>query len=78
MSRLWKFLREKRNREILAWLGGGAVVLAGGIWTAVVFFSSPTPSGGGGSGDRIDCTIQQNQGNAACRDLVIGTPPPKP
>jgi hypothetical protein len=37
MNRLWRFLREKRNREILGWIGGGLVVLATGIWTVTVY-----------------------------------------
>ena len=49
MRGLWRFLGAKKNREILAWLGGGGVVAAGGIWTAVTFFagnegSAPPPS----------------------------------
>jgi hypothetical protein len=35
---LWKFLHDGRNRAILSWLGGGAVVIATGIWAAIVYF----------------------------------------
>jgi len=38
MGRLWKFLRQERNRQVLGWLGGGLVVLAAGLWTAFVYF----------------------------------------
>jgi hypothetical protein len=38
MSGLWRFIRQKRNREILGWLGGGLVVLATGLWAAIVYF----------------------------------------
>lgn len=27
-----------RQRDVLSWLGGGAVIVAGGIWTVVRFF----------------------------------------
>jgi hypothetical protein len=40
---LWRFLQEEKNRQILGWLGGGVVVLAGGVWVVVTFFYSPHP-----------------------------------
>jgi hypothetical protein len=42
MSRLWEFLLQKRNREILAWLGGGAVVVAPGIWAVMLYILPPS------------------------------------
>ena len=41
MSSLWEFICEKPNREVLGWLGGGLVVVAMGIWAAVVYFFPP-------------------------------------
>jgi hypothetical protein len=47
---LWKFISQKRNREVLGWLGGGLVVLATGLWAAIVYFfplqkpSEPKPA----------------------------------
>ena len=38
LPRLWKFFRNSKNREILSWLGGGAVVVIAGIWAATVYF----------------------------------------
>jgi TIR domain len=35
---LWGFLREKRNQQVLGWLGGGLVVAAIGLWAAFVYF----------------------------------------
>ncbi|MGB6176925.1 MAG: tetratricopeptide repeat protein [Methylocella sp.] len=35
--RLWESFRDPDKRAILSWLGGGAVVVAGGIWTVVTF-----------------------------------------
>jgi len=40
MSRLWKFLRQEQNRQVLGWLGGGFVVVATGAWAAFVYFVS--------------------------------------
>jgi hypothetical protein len=38
---LWKFFRDGKNREILSWLSGGAVVVIAGIWAAFVYFFPP-------------------------------------
>jgi hypothetical protein len=38
MNRLWQFLRDKHNQQVLGWLGGGLVVLATGLWVVVVYF----------------------------------------
>jgi hypothetical protein len=35
---LWGFLRDKRNQQVLGWLGGGLVVVATGLWVAFVYF----------------------------------------
>ena len=35
--RLLEIIKDPDKRAILSWLGGGAVVAAGGIWTAVTF-----------------------------------------
>jgi hypothetical protein len=47
MKTIWRFIGDKRNRVILSWLGGGAVVVIGGLWAAFVFFAadkqSPAP-----------------------------------
>lgn len=44
---MWKFLRNKSNREVLGWIGGGLVVVAGAIWAVFVFFYTPPKSGSG-------------------------------
>jgi len=38
MRSLWEFIHQKRNREVLGWLGGGLVVAATGLWAAIVYF----------------------------------------
>src|SRR5262249_61160227 len=38
---LWGFLRDKRNQQVLSWLGGGLVVAATGLWVAFVYFFPP-------------------------------------
>jgi hypothetical protein len=38
MHSFWRFLRVKRNQQVLGWLGGGLVVAATGFWVAFVHF----------------------------------------
>jgi hypothetical protein len=40
IQKLWEVIKDPDNREALSWLGGGAVVAAGGIWAVVKFFAS--------------------------------------
>jgi tetratricopeptide (TPR) repeat protein len=35
--RLWEAIKSPDNRAVISWLGGGAVVVAAGIWTVVTF-----------------------------------------
>ena len=56
MNSLWRFLRDKRNQQVLGWLGGGLVVAVTGLWVAFVYFfpSAESPareSVGGGPCD---------------------------
>lgn len=71
MRALWTFLQGKRNREILAWLGGGAVIMIGGIWAAFVYLFPP---GGSDNPPSPDCTIEANSGIAACGDQQFKGP----
>jgi hypothetical protein len=41
MRQLWSFVGQKKNREILAWIGGGVAVAIAGLWTAFVYFATP-------------------------------------
>ena len=79
MSSIWAFLKRKGNREILAWLGGGTVVVVGALWTAIVFFSDhkkPDPNGGGATVTGAACGVTTS-GNAT-GNSVSCTPPPAP
>jgi hypothetical protein len=38
LERAWAFLTDPANRAVLAWLGGGLVVVLGGAWTAFTYF----------------------------------------
>lgn len=45
---LWQIIKNKNKREIISWVGGGIVVIAGGVWSVFVFFhdagKKPSPS----------------------------------
>ena len=40
MNSFWRFLRDKRNQQVLGWLGGGLVVAATGLWAAGEIYST--------------------------------------
>jgi hypothetical protein len=61
---LWRFLQQEKNRQLLGWLGGGVIVLAGGLWVVVTFFSSPHPPP-----QAPDVNVQAPGGVAAGRDI---------
>jgi hypothetical protein len=44
MNSFWRFLGDKRNQQVLGWLGGGLVVAATGLWVAFVYFFPPLKS----------------------------------
>ncbi len=61
MEAIWRFVID--NQQTLTWLGGGAVALAGGIWTVAKFFLSrekPNPK-----------SISAVGGVAAGRDIRV-------
>jgi hypothetical protein len=66
LPRLWKFFTNSKNREILSWLGGGVVVIATGIWVAIVYFFPPHEASGPAS-------VQANCGGVAIGGNVTGT-----
>jgi hypothetical protein len=68
MERLWAFLTEDRNRQILSWLGGGLVVVAAGLWAAFVYVFPPS-SGKSSAGT----TTSANCGGVAVGGSVSGS-----
>ncbi|MEA3029223.1 MAG: hypothetical protein QOG13_548 [Sphingomonadales bacterium] len=44
MSRLVRFLRDRQNRELLGWIGGGVIVLASAAWAVFIYIRPPEPS----------------------------------
>jgi hypothetical protein len=44
MSSFWRFLRDKRNQQVLGWIGGGLAFVATGLWAAFIQFFPPQKS----------------------------------
>jgi TIR domain len=58
VRKLWSYVQQEKNRQVLGWLGGGVVILAGGVWAMVTFFSAPS-----------DVNVEAPGGVAAGRDI---------
>ena len=72
----WSFLKDPLNREVLAWIGGGIVVVIGGIWAVVRFFAKK-PDGGDGRSVSVDRgSVAIGRDNHAA--ISINKPPPAP
>jgi hypothetical protein len=68
MATLWGFLLKKSNREIIAWLGGGAVVVITALWTGFVYLLPPKKEDGGGS-----IKVEAHCGSAAVQGNLLGS-----
>ncbi len=43
MTTLWAILQEKDIREIISWVGGGAIIVISGLWALFVYVFPPKP-----------------------------------
>jgi TIR domain-containing protein len=68
---LWGFLRDRRNQQVLGWLGGGLVVLATGLWAAFVYFLPPVKEAK--SPEPTPPSVQANCGGIAIGRDVTGS-----
>jgi hypothetical protein len=73
MKSFWRFLRDKRNQQVLGWLGGGLVVAATGLWAAFVYFFPPRSSSEVTSPEATPSTVQANCGGIAIGRDVTGS-----
>jgi hypothetical protein len=39
LDNIWAFVKDPANRAVLTWIGGGIVVVAGGLWAVLKFFT---------------------------------------
>ena len=69
MTKLWSFLGQKRNREVLSWVGGGAVVVAAGFWAIMTYLYPPSS----GSAPKSSANIEANCGSVAVGGNVTGS-----
>jgi hypothetical protein len=72
MSSFWRFLRDKHNQQVLGWLGGGLVVLATGLWVAIVHFFPPLKPSEAKSPEPIPFNIRADCGGVAIGGNVTG------
>src|SRR5262245_35115682 len=69
MNSFWRFLRDKRNQQVL---GGGLVVAATGLWAVFVYFFPPgTPEAT--SPEPTPPSVQANCGGIAIGRDVTGS-----
>jgi len=69
---LWGFLRDKRNQQVLSWLGGGLVVAATGLWAAFVYFFPAPKSPEAKSAEPTPPSVQADCGGVAIIGPVTG------
>jgi hypothetical protein len=72
MNSFWRFLRDKRNQQVLGWLGGGLVVVATGLWVAVVYFFPPGKFPEAKSPEPMPLSVQADCGGVAIGGNVSG------
>ena len=71
MTDVWSFLADDSNRAVLAWLGGGLVIVAGGAWSVFKYFVRVDR--GRDAPAHVD-TVRAVRGSvAAGRDVTITT-----
>ena len=68
LDALWSFLKDPDNQKVLAWIGGGIVAVAGGIW-AVVKFIVRKPEGG-----TPDSVVKADNGSVAIGGSATDSP----
>ncbi len=85
MRLLWAFLSDEKNQRTLAWLGGGLVVAAGGIWAVVTFVwpphHEPGPTPAATSAQTGNCgiaSVGSSSGNSINCGNAAATPAAKP
>jgi hypothetical protein len=70
VSAFWRFLRDKSNREVLAWVGGGVVTLAAAAWTVFVYL---WPINGSESTKAMAPAVEAKCGGVAIGGNVSGS-----
>src|SRR6516164_5734916 len=76
MNPFWQLSRDKRNQQILAWLGAGLVVAATGLWVAFVDLFPQTHLGGRASASDVSGKVFDMPDNGALMNLAQTFTPP--
>lgn len=86
LSKLGSIFRNPEKRAVISWLGGGAFVVAGGIWTTFTFYvghkdgqdkkggNTAIPQSGQGAASGRDTTFQGPVFSASPRHSAKGIP----
>src|SRR5262245_29660666 len=69
---LWGFFRDKRNRQVVSWLGGGLVVAATGLWAAFVYFFPAPKSPEAKAPEPVSASAQADCSSVAIVGPVTG------
>ena len=69
MQKLWSFLSDKDNREVLGWAGGGLVVVAAGLWAVITYVFPP----GTTSASKASAGVEANCSSVAVGGSVTGS-----
>jgi hypothetical protein len=72
MSTIWAFVQNKKNREILGWVGAGLAAVIDGLWTAFVYFSPPSKTSAGGPTVQASCGSVAAGGNVSGSTITAG------
>ena len=72
LSTMWSFLQNKKNREVLGWVGAGLAVVIGGLWTAFVYFSPPNKTSASGPTVHASCGSVAAGGNVSGATITAG------
>jgi hypothetical protein len=60
---IWSFLENSSNRELLSWIGGGAVLFITGVWAVLRFFLTR---------NRIEESVPATNTSATNGGVVVG------
>jgi hypothetical protein len=69
---LWAFLSQKKNREVLAWIGGGGVVVVAGLWAIFVYVFPPNRDAVDAASTRANCGGVAIGGNVSGSTITAG------
>jgi hypothetical protein len=72
MNSFWQFLRDKRNQQVLGWLGGGLVVVVTGLWVVIVHLFPPPKSSETKVSGPVPVSVQADRGGIAVGGNVAG------